>query len=117
MEHAKYKSPNIWLTEQGVEYFLNEARREAWKHLGAGPYILRAFVEHGSQQLTRQLNPATKKTQISRFFYYSTRGAPDFDSGLLEPATLPKGVVPKHPLRPNHPRSIYGVYAKKTPRS
>jgi uncharacterized phage-associated protein len=110
-------TPNIWLSEQGGEYFLQEEPHEAWKHAGAAPDIMRAFVEHGSQRLTRQLNPVTKKTQISRFFYYSTRGAPGFDSGLLEPATLPKRVVPKHPLRPSHPRSIYGIYAKKTPKS
>jgi hypothetical protein len=75
---------------------------------------MRAFVEHGSQQLTRQLNPVTKKSsQIARFSYYSTRGAPKFDSGLLEAAALPKGAV--HLYAVNHPRKIYRIFAKKTP--
>jgi hypothetical protein len=74
---------------------------------------MRAYVEHGSQQLTRQLNPTTKKSQISRFFYYSTRGAPVFDSGLLEAAVLPK--TAKRKRTASHPRGVYHIYAKKTP--
>jgi hypothetical protein len=66
---------------------------------------MRAFVEHGSQQLTRQLNPVTKKTQISRFFYYSTRGAGIRLRSARTRHAAEKRVVPKHPLRPNHPRS------------
>jgi hypothetical protein len=118
MEHAKYKYPNIWLSEQGVEYFLNEEPRRAWREKGAAPYIMDAFVNHGSQQLTRQLN-AVGKSQVARFFYYSTRGAPAFDSGLLEAEKLPiskktkKEFVHKFPV--NHPRNIYKIYAKKTP--
>jgi hypothetical protein len=114
MEKAKYKYPNIWLSEQGVEYFLQKKPHIAWFKKGAGPYIMDAFVEHGSQQLTRQLNPVTKKSQITRFYYYSTRGEAAFDSGLLEAEKLPEGFHHKYALV-NHPRNIYKIFAKKTP--
>jgi hypothetical protein len=81
---------------------------------------MHAFVAHDSQQLTRQPNPILKRgSQIARFFYYSSRGAPGFDSGLLEAEKLPKSKSTKKELRHkygvNHPRAIYGIYAKKTP--
>lgn len=69
-----------------------------------------AYVNHGREQLTR------KSPQISRFFYYSTRGAPGFDSGLLEAAELPaeaEKVRKKRPA-PSTPREIYGIYKQKT---
>jgi hypothetical protein len=121
MEKAKYKYPNIWLSEQGVVYFNKSTPLIAWLNRSAGPYIMHAFVEHGSEQLSRQLNPVTKKSQIARFFYYSSRGAPVFDSGLLEAEKLPvktvngKQVEFKHRNAVSHPRKIYGIYAKKTP--
>lgn len=114
MEHAKYKYPNIWLSEQGVEYFLKGKPHIAWLTKGAGSEIMSAFVDHGSEQLTHQFDPVTKKSQITRFFYYSTRGAPGFDSGLLEAEKLPAGRTPKYG-HVNRPRPIYGIYAKKTP--
>jgi YD repeat-containing protein len=115
-EKGKYKYPNIWLSEQGVIYFRQETVQRPWRNdERQAPYVMRAFVEHGSQQLTRQLNPVTKKgSQIARFFYYSSRGAPDFDSGLLEAEVLPKGV--KAHRTKNKPRKIYGIFAKKTPK-
>jgi hypothetical protein len=115
LEHAKYKYPNIWLSEQGALFFQNSQPQLAWrrKHV-VPPYIMRAFVEHGSQQLTRQPNPVTKKgSQVARFFYYSTRGAPVFDSGLLN-GELPKGVTERG-YHVNQPRGIYRIYARKTP--
>jgi len=119
MEHAKYKYPNIWLSEQGVEYNRSKEFEHyselpaAWTHRGASVYIMRALVEHGSQQLTRQLNPVLKAgSQVARFFYYSSRGAPGFDSGLLEAEKLPVSKTSKKELRHkygvNHPRAIYG---------
>jgi hypothetical protein len=64
-EHARYKPPEIWLTEQGVVY----ERTENKKHVvafagrtansGRGDGILRAYVEHGSSQLTRQSKQIT----------------------------------------------------------
>ena len=115
-EHARYKYPNIWLSEQGAEFFIGGAPTFVWKKRPTvAPYIMRAFVEHGAQQLTRQPNPITKKgSQVARFFYYSTRGAPEFDSGLLN-AELPKGVGVPRGYRVNQPRGIYHIYAKKTP--
>ncbi len=101
MEHAKYKYPNIWLSEQGVVYFIDEKAHVAWTKRGAEKYIMRAYVEHGSQQLTRQLNPTTHKNQISRYFYYSTRGAPD---------SIPVCSKPK-----NHQKESYAGARSTTP--
>ncbi len=126
-EHSKYKDPKIWLSEQGVVYSNNKEYKEkepmpvAWRKQGASTYIMHAFVEHGSQQLTRQLNPGSKESQITRFFYYSTRGEPVFDSGLLEAEKLPIVTEKKvkkeaiHKYKVNHPREIYGIFRKKTP--
>jgi YD repeat-containing protein len=107
-EHAKFPVPEIWLTEQGVVYerFENGKPVKAFAgrttNPGPGDEILRAYVEHGTSQLTRQ------SKQITRFYYYETRGAKGFDSGLLEA---------EPPLRnkaANAVRSIYGIYKAKT---
>ncbi|HEV2945456.1 MAG TPA: hypothetical protein VGX26_10120 [Solirubrobacteraceae bacterium] len=68
---------------------------------------MNSFVNRGGYQLTRQSG------QITKFYYYSMRGAREnegsFDSGLLEAAGSPY----KKPV--SSPRSIYPIYARKTP--
>lgn len=108
------------------EYLAERAGRRVFLARSTSPSVEtcgRRTVHHACLRGTRlsavdtPAEPGHEKTQISRFFYYSTRGAPGFDSGLLEPATVPAGAKPKRKIRPNHPRSIYGIYAKKTPKS
>jgi hypothetical protein len=71
---------------------------------------MKAYVDHGKTQLT------AKSTQITRFFYYSSRGDRGFDSGLLEAMSLPVGAEKKRKLRtPSTPREIYKYYKEKTP--
>jgi YD repeat-containing protein len=113
---APCKTPNIWLTEQGVVYFENGAEKtpaEVWRHPKEAEAVMNAYVKHGSAQLTRKSN------QILRFFYYSMRGAPSFDSGLLEAEELPLGAEAtkkelKEPIpAPSTPREIYRIYKQK----
>jgi hypothetical protein len=107
-EHSKYTAPNIWLSEQGVVFFIEKHPKAAWIHDGVGPEILNAYVEHGATQLTRA------NGQINRFFYCESRGDPGFDSGLPEPEEYPASVKHRKPT-PDRPRHIYRIYAKKTP--
>jgi hypothetical protein len=71
---------------------------------------MNAYVKHRGQ--------LTNQPQITRFFYYSMRGAPGFDSGLLEAAELPPE-LPKGFQKPktgvSQPREIYRLYKQKTP--
>ena len=77
---------------------------------GEADAIMNAYVNHGAFQLTRQSN------HITKFYYYETRGARGsygaFDSGLLEVAGSP---VYPYKTAESDPRSIYPIYAKKTP--
>jgi YD repeat-containing protein len=86
--------PDIWLTEQGVLYEVGGKETEAGENGTVAQDIMRAFVEDGEHQLTRQ------SRQITRFFYYEMRGASGFDTGLLALA--------------GSPRAIYDIYKKKT---
>lgn len=116
-KQGKYTRPNIWLSEQGVQYFSGEKPELPWTKPGAANEVMNAFVDHGAGQLTRQLN-ANKELQITRFLYNSTRGAPAFDSGLLEAQTLPKNSKNEeliHQKKADTPRSIYYIYRAKTP--
>ncbi len=107
----------MWLTEQGVEYFINGAERptHAWENPGHAEAVINAYVKEGKYQLTN------KSSQITRFFYYSSRGQPKtFDSGLLEvePSELPSTLKPpfsKPKAAPSNPREIYRIYKQKTP--
>jgi Domain of unknown function (DUF6531) len=107
---TKWK-PDIWLTEQGVVYSLgkNTPLERAAESQGVADGIMNAYVNRGAYQLTRQSG------QITKFYYYEMRGARNEaggqDSGLLE-ALEP---LPKSHLAPSSPRSIYPIYARKTP--
>lgn len=103
-KNAKYQPPEIWLTEQGVVYERGGGNTFVGKTHNAAPgdEVLNAYVNHGTSQLTRQ----TK--QITRFYYYETRGAKGFDSGLLEAEPPLRGKTA------SSTRSIYGIYKKKT---
>jgi hypothetical protein len=76
--------------------------------------IMKAYVADGANQLTE------RSGQITRFFYYSTRGSLGFDSGLLDrpelPPAKPKETPPPNP-NVNKPRAIYYIYKGKTPKS
>jgi YD repeat-containing protein len=116
MKHARYPHPDIWLSEQGVVYIENGvakevAKKKIWGHKALAENILNAYVKHGASQLTN----ASRNHQITRFFYYSSRGAPTFDSGLLEAAELPAGLKPERKYPTSHPREIYRIYKQKTP--
>jgi YD repeat-containing protein len=87
--------PDIWLTEQGVEFLLGGVRQPASYCGCTATAIMHAYVEDEGNQLTRQ------SRQIMRFFYYSTRGDKNFDSGLLALNSTP--------------RKIYYIYRNKTP--
>jgi hypothetical protein len=104
-EHAVHPHPDIWLTEQGVLFEVNSTRASLsagkTNNEGPGKEIIKAYVDHGTSQLTRQ------SKQITRFYYYSSRGAPAFDSGLLEAEGSPRGKAV------NAPRGIYNVYKLK----
>jgi YD repeat-containing protein len=106
------RKPNIWLTEQGVVFFKNEleSQYEVWHVPAKAEQVLNAYVKHGKSQLTRV------SSQISRFFYYSMRGAPGFDSGLLEAAELPPKATERRSKRaaPSTPREIYRIYKQAT---
>jgi YD repeat-containing protein len=104
---APHPHPDIWLSEQGVVFAQGNESKEPFRKSGAAENIMNAYVNHGLTQLTR------KSLQIQRFYYYSTRGAPDFDSGLLEAEFLPPGQARRHP--PSQPRTIYNIYKSKTP--
>ncbi len=101
------RTPNIWLTEQGVVFVENEkeTRAELWKRPKVAEGEMRAYVATGATQLTRQ-------PQVTRFFYYSTRGAPAFDSGLLEASALAPKIARKKAEKT--PREIYHIYENKT---
>jgi hypothetical protein len=110
------RTPNIWLSEQGVVFFKGEKEvgtKEPGTHLWKEPRqaedVMYAYVKHGLTQLTRQ-------GQLTRFFYYSTRGNPLFDSGLLEAEEL---TTEAEKNRPKHaaastPREIYPIYKERT---
>jgi YD repeat-containing protein len=106
-EKGKHK-PDIWLSEQGVIYsFGTNDVKKAAQSQGVADETMNSFVNRGGYQLTRQSG------QITKFYYYSMRGAREnegsFDSGLLEAAGSPY----KKPV--SSPRSIYPIYARKTP--
>jgi YD repeat-containing protein len=90
----KYR-PDIWLTEQGVEFLLGGARQPASYCGCTATAIMHAYVEDEGNQLTRQ------SRQITRFYYYQVRGDKVFDSGLL--------------ALTSSPRKIYYIYRHKTP--
>jgi YD repeat-containing protein len=100
--------PDIWLTEQGVIYSAKGHATGALKNGNIGSSILKAYVEDGESQLTRQSH------QIMRFFYYQMRGtslaSKLWDSGLLCPLSQPH-------CSANSPRKSYYIYQKKTPKS
>jgi len=100
--------PNILLTEQGVEFFFANKENESkvWANRAAAEGDMNAYVK-SPNQLTDQGH------QISKFFYYSMRGAPNFDSGLLEAEQLPEGF--KGELPTNAERPIYRIFKQKTP--
>jgi YD repeat-containing protein len=95
--------PDIWLTEQGAIYSAFDKRYGPSKNGHVATEIMHAYVEDGTNQLTRQ------SKQITRFFYYQVRGTPlgigNWDSGLLYPTGSPR------------PRPMYYIYQKKTPKS
>jgi hypothetical protein len=94
---SMHKPPDIWLTEQGVVFYEGPIERAAARSSTIAQDTMRAYVEDGTHQLTRQ------SRQITRFFYYEMRGASAFDSGLLFPTGTPR------------PRRIYSIYKEKTP--
>jgi hypothetical protein len=103
--------PDIWLTEQGVLFSRAGARRgAAYSSEDIARIIMHGFVEDGTSQLTRQ------SKQITRFFYYETRGedlkSGNQDSGLL----CPSSTTTPH-CHTSAPRSTYYVYRNKTPSS
>jgi YD repeat-containing protein len=95
--------PDIWLTEQGVIYSVNNKKLPTWKNPNMANGIMRAYVSDGSTQLTRQ------SRQITRYFYYQMGGEPvgpkNWGSGLLYPTGTPRA------------RAIYNIYKTKTPPS
>jgi YD repeat-containing protein len=107
MKNAKYR-PRFFLMEQGVEFFVKEKEPvHAYAEPGVADAIVNAYVKHGRGQLTEQ------SPYITRFFYYSTRGEPNFDSGLLEAEVLPKGINRQRAT--NTPRPIYRIYKQVAP--
>jgi len=108
---VKFYDPkaNIWLTEQGVVYTEPGRVPLAGKSgEDVADAIMRFFVHHKSQQLTRQ------SAMIKYFYYYEMRGEPGgFDSGLLEAPAPPKGKTFRGKPE-NTPRGIYPIYEKKT---
>jgi YD repeat-containing protein len=95
---SMHKPPEVWLTEQGVIYEKRGKKTKIGEYTPDARQDLRAYVEDGAHQLTRQAYMG--KRQITRFFYYQMRGNSVWDSGLLEPS--------------GRPRKIYGIYKKKT---
>ncbi len=95
--------PDIWLSEQGVLFSENGINHPAGTSGAHAQDIMRAYVDDGTHQLTRQ------SRQITRFYYYEMKGTPkakgNFDSGLLFPSGTPR------------PRKIYYIYREKTPHS
>jgi YD repeat-containing protein len=95
--------PDIWLTEQGAIYSAFDKNHGPAKNGHVATEIMHAYVEDGTNQLTRQ------SKQITRFFYYQVRGTPlgtgNWDSGLLYPTGTPR------------PRPMYWIYKNKTPKS
>jgi YD repeat-containing protein len=95
--------PDIWLSEQGVVFSEDGVNHPAATSGAHAQDIMRAYVDDGTHQLTRQ------SRQITRFYYYEMKGTPkakgNFDSGLLFPSGAPR------------PRKIYYIYREKTPRS
>jgi YD repeat-containing protein len=108
-KRAPHPFPAIWLSEQGVQFAVNNKSEEPFLRSGAAENIMNAYVSHGRTQLTRQ----SEHQQIQRFYYYSTRGEPKFDSGLLEAEFLPPKQERRHPQ--SQPRTIYNIYKRKTP--
>jgi YD repeat-containing protein len=117
MHKAKYKEPDIWLTEQGVVFFRKAAETQAkpWRNKRIAEGIMNAYVK-AERQLTTA-HASGRKIQIRAFFYYALLGAPKFDSGLLEAETLPSGEgIFKRPfLAPKEPRENFRIYKQKTP--
>lgn len=95
--------PDIWLTEQGAIYSAFDKKDVPAKNSHVATEIMHAYVEDGTNQLTRQ------SKQITRFFYYQVRGTPlgigNWDSGLLYPTGTAR------------PRPMYWIYKAKTPKS
>jgi hypothetical protein len=91
-----------------VEFFFANKENESkvWADRAAAEEDMNAYVK-SPNQLTDQGH------QISKFFYYSMRGAPNFDSGLLEAEKLPEGF--KTALPTNAERPIYRIFKQKTP--
>lgn len=90
-----------------MEYFFGGQVRpsKTWENKADAEEIMNAFVKHPGQ--------LSDQKQLTRFFYYSMRGEPGFDSGLLEAATLPEKETPKTGV--SQPREIYRIYKQKTP--
>ena len=113
MKNSKHPQPEIWLTEQGVVYLQGSktTATEAWQKRARAEGVLDAYLNRRREQLTK------KSSQITRFFYYSTRGEANFDSGLLEEGEheLPSGLKPPFKFTASHPREIYPIYKAKTP--
>jgi YD repeat-containing protein len=112
---VKCRRPNIWLTEQGVTFFEHGVAKSVttkrkghpeklWEHPTIAENIMRAYVA--------SKNHLSRQEQVTRFFYYSLRGAPGFDSGLLEATELPEGRKLKRAV--SAPREIYRIYQQKT---
>ena len=109
-KHGIDTHPNILLTEQGVLFLYGEhiTKSKVWKNPAAAEQEMNAYVKDPNQ-LTNQGH------QISKFFYYSMRGEPGFDSGLLEAERLPGSLKPARKYLENHEREIYRIYKQKTP--
>jgi YD repeat-containing protein len=107
--HGKYKEPNVWLTEQGTLFIEGgkPTKSEAWQKKGHAENIMNGYVKSGRIQLSNQ-------PQVTRFFYYASRGEPYFDSGLLEAAKPYSSLKPPFKYKPNQPREIYRIFKQKT---
>jgi len=115
--------PAIWLSEQGVQYFIGnkrqgvpltrkrklgeEPKREPiWGNRALAEGILNAYVKAPGVQLTAQ-------QQVTRFYYYQLLGTPTtFDSGLLETREALPEKLPKTRAE-LAPREIYRIYKEK----
>jgi YD repeat-containing protein len=102
---TKIYKPDIWLSEQGVRFSFNKIKLPAGKSGHKAQGIMRAFVEHGPDQLTRQ------SRLITAFYYYETRGEP------IKTGNLDSGLVPAAGYPSSNPRRIYYIYKHKTPTS
>lgn len=122
--HPYTGPPRIWLTEQGVIFNENGKLTRADHNPTVARQIMRAYVNDGEHQLTRQ---SMSQAKIARFYYYQMRGEPDqggevevepevkrtfWDSGLLFP---PKNIKLENSSEKPQPRKkLYGTYRYKT---